>query len=181
MATTKQLPKGFAPRLAYAMNSFGISLQQLADESTLSIGTLESVLDGSKRLSVEDAETELIMRSAWSFFEDFMMAMVDEIGLVVEAPAAPDVPAPKPARPKLVPPPNMSFIPNTRRLDLTGVSFGKLTALRPDGDEAWVVRCDGCGLEKTASTSNLRSGKTKSCGSAKCSNRHRRRELVDAA
>lgn len=58
------------------------------------------------------------------------------------------------------------------RLNLTGVRFGRLVALRPDKSQikpsgsivtTWLCKCD-CGNELVVSTNNLRSGNTKSCG-----------------
>ena len=60
----------------------------------------------------------------------------------------------------------------SKRLDLSGQRFGRLIAIRPDQTHVkpsgkivttWVCRCD-CGNEIIVSTSNLRSGNTKSCG-----------------
>ncbi len=56
----------------------------------------------------------------------------------------------------------------TRRLDLTGQRFGKLTALEPvgqgpGGTYKWRCRCD-CGRECAAAVANLRNGHTRSCG-----------------
>ena len=54
-----------------------------------------------------------------------------------------------------------------KRLDLTGQRFGRLTVLRPEENIGtytfWVCRCD-CGQETVVRTSNLRGGRTKSCG-----------------
>lgn len=55
-----------------------------------------------------------------------------------------------------------------RALDLTGIRFARLVALRPSGSSraggvSWLCRCD-CGAEITCSGKNLRSGNTKSCG-----------------
>lgn len=54
-----------------------------------------------------------------------------------------------------------------KRLDLTGQRYGKLTVLRPAESIGtytfWVCRCD-CGQETVVRTSNLRGGRTKSCG-----------------
>lgn len=53
------------------------------------------------------------------------------------------------------------------KMDLTGQVFGKLTVLEPaediSGRTAWRCRCE-CGRETVALASNLRSGRTKSCG-----------------
>ena len=60
----------------------------------------------------------------------------------------------------------------SKRLDLSSQRFGRLVALRPDKTyvkhsgkivTTWTCRCD-CGNEVVVSTSNLRSGNTKSCG-----------------
>lgn len=62
-------------------------------------------------------------------------------------------------------------------MDLTGQTFGKLTVLREserrklsDGRMArmWLCRCEGCGKESSKAQDSLRSGMTKSCGSAGC-------------
>ena len=51
--------------------------------------------------------------------------------------------------------------------DLTGRRFGRLTVVALDRTEDhltyWRVRCD-CGVEFTASGTNLLRGKTRSCG-----------------
>jgi len=56
---------------------------------------------------------------------------------------------------------------STRKLDLTGQRFGKLTVVSPaenaNGRTAWLCRCD-CGREVAVKTYHLRSGHTKSCG-----------------
>lgn len=56
------------------------------------------------------------------------------------------------------------------RRDLTGMVFGKLTAISPthtkSGRPAWVCRCE-CGNETTVISYNLTSGKIKSCGKHK--------------
>lgn len=54
------------------------------------------------------------------------------------------------------------------KLDLSGSTFGRLTALRLaeswQGTNArWICQCE-CGQEIEVSTSRLRSGKTRSCG-----------------
>lgn len=51
--------------------------------------------------------------------------------------------------------------------DLTGLRFGKLTALERRGGDLWRCRCD-CGRETTVSVKALRGGGVKSCG---CSRR----------
>lgn len=50
----------------------------------------------------------------------------------------------------------------TPRLDLTGQTFGRLTALEPSGAK-WSCRCE-CGRTSVVSVGNLRSGHTQSCG-----------------
>ena len=56
---------------------------------------------------------------------------------------------------------------STKKLDLTGQRFGKLTVIRPAGNvggrTAWLCRCD-CGQEAAVKTHHLRCGHTKSCG-----------------
>ena len=56
---------------------------------------------------------------------------------------------------------------STKKVDLTGQRYGKLTVLRPaeniGAKTAWVCRCD-CGQETTVMTCNLRTGGTKTCG-----------------
>jgi len=58
---------------------------------------------------------------------------------------------------------------STKKLDLAGQRFGKLTVLAPADNigskTAWRCRCD-CGREIVARTCSLRSGRTKSCGCA---------------
>lgn len=53
------------------------------------------------------------------------------------------------------------------RLDLAGMKFGKLTALEPAANigqhTAWKCQCE-CGKEVVVRTSELRSGKARSCG-----------------
>lgn len=55
----------------------------------------------------------------------------------------------------------------SKRIDLTGQRFGKLTVLEPaeniGGRTTWRCRCD-CGKETVVPTGRLRSGETKSCG-----------------
>ena len=58
--------------------------------------------------------------------------------------------------------------PNSRVHDIRGQRFGRLVVTRYDGPDRhgrahWFVRCD-CGVESVASTCNLRSGNTRSCG-----------------
>ena len=55
-----------------------------------------------------------------------------------------------------------------KRIDLTGMVFGKLTAIEPvkkvkNGDMLWRCKCD-CGNESLVQSGNLKSGHTKSCG-----------------
>lgn len=53
-----------------------------------------------------------------------------------------------------------------QKIDLTGQSFGKLTALKlatHNGRSAWICRCQ-CGAEKPVAQSSLRSGASLSCG-----------------
>ena len=56
---------------------------------------------------------------------------------------------------------------STRKLDLTGQRYGKLTVLRPAENigtrTAWQCRCD-CGQELTVTTRDLRRGRRTSCG-----------------
>ncbi len=56
---------------------------------------------------------------------------------------------------------------STKKLNLTGQRFGKLTVIAPAeniGDKtAWRCRCD-CGRETVTTTSRLRAGHTRSCG-----------------
>ena len=56
---------------------------------------------------------------------------------------------------------------STRRLDLTGQTFGRLTVLGPaaniGGRTAWRCRCE-CGRETVVRTHHLRAGHTASCG-----------------
>ena len=56
---------------------------------------------------------------------------------------------------------------STRKLDLTGQRFGKLTVLGPAENigtrTAWQCRCD-CGQEIVVSTRDLRRGRRTSCG-----------------
>lgn len=64
-----------------------------------------------------------------------------------------------------IPKQDMRFGPKS--VDLTGMRFGKLTALRRVENKgkytAWMCRCD-CGKEKVVTTHDLRAGHTKSCG-----------------
>ena len=56
---------------------------------------------------------------------------------------------------------------STKKLDLTGQRYGKLTVLEPAPNigtkTAWLCRCD-CGQETVVRTYHLRSGHTVSCG-----------------
>ena len=56
---------------------------------------------------------------------------------------------------------------STRKLDLTGQRFGKLSVLGPAENigvqTAWRCRCD-CGRETVVTTKRLRAGRTVSCG-----------------
>lgn len=56
---------------------------------------------------------------------------------------------------------------STRKLDLTGQRFGKLSILGPAENigvqTAWKCRCD-CGRETVVTTKRLRAGRTVSCG-----------------
>ena len=65
-----------------------------------------------------------------------------------------------------------------RKLDLTGMRFGKLEVLGPAANigryTAWRCRCD-CGNEAVVRTSSLTAGKTKSCG---CLRGARRQDLT---
>ena len=64
-----------------------------------------------------------------------------------------------------------------KRVDLTGQQFGKLTVLekagKMNGKTHWYCECS-CGTWTMPTTSNLRSGSTKSCG---CHKRETTREL----
>ncbi len=53
-----------------------------------------------------------------------------------------------------------------RNIDITDKRFGKLTALRFDGDGKWLCRCD-CGRTTFVFTSNLTKGNSQSCGCAR--------------
>ena len=56
---------------------------------------------------------------------------------------------------------------STKKLDLTGQCFGKLTVVAPAANignrTAWLCQC-GCGQETVVKTEHLRSGRTRSCG-----------------
>ena len=47
--------------------------------------------------------------------------------------------------------------------NLIGKQFGKLTVIEYDGNSSWLCECE-CGNKTTVTTSNLKNGKTKSCG-----------------
>lgn len=62
-----------------------------------------------------------------------------------------------------------------RRIDLTGQTFGRLTAVgRAERSGLWRVRCS-CGKEKDVRGSNLTGGYTRSCG---CLQRERTRDVA---
>lgn len=52
---------------------------------------------------------------------------------------------------------------STKREDLTGKRFGSLIALEYVGNKKWLCKCE-CGLQKEFATSNLKLGKSSSCG-----------------
>ncbi len=56
---------------------------------------------------------------------------------------------------------------STKRVELAGQRFGRLTVLRPAENigarTAWLCRCD-CGREAVVTTGRLRAGRTVSCG-----------------
>lgn len=57
----------------------------------------------------------------------------------------------------------------TRKLDLVGHRYGKLTVMSPSDrldEKGWLCLCD-CGKHKITTTELLRSGRTKSCGCLK--------------
>lgn len=64
-----------------------------------------------------------------------------------------------------------------RRIDLTGMTFGRLTVINSlgvlNGVERWLCKCS-CGVEKSFRSGPLRYGATRSCG---CFNMERRREV----
>ncbi len=59
--------------------------------------------------------------------------------------------------------------------DMTGRRYGKLLVISRSGNiarsPAWLVRCD-CGTEKRVLASNMRAGKTRSCGCSAGATRH---------
>src|SRR4051812_41512091 len=61
----------------------------------------------------------------------------------------------------------MRILERMRARDLTGQTFGRLTALRLDGhigvDRAWLCRCE-CGVEKRIRAASLTRGNSTSCG-----------------
>jgi hypothetical protein len=65
-----------------------------------------------------------------------------------------------------------------RIIDIAGQRFGRLVAVRRVGSRGknplWECRCD-CGSTHQATSFNLRSGNTKSCG---CSKRRERKPTV---
>lgn len=70
----------------------------------------------------------------------------------------------------------------SRRLDLAGMRFGRLTALEPaediDGQTAWRCRCD-CGREAVVRTGYLTAGRVRHCPDPECScARKNRRNLT---
>lgn len=48
-------------------------------------------------------------------------------------------------------------------LDISGKTFGRLTAIKYSGNKKWLCKCS-CGKEKIVSGESLRTGRTKSCG-----------------
>lgn len=54
-----------------------------------------------------------------------------------------------------------------KKIDLTGVRFGRLTVIRKDNytnwHTYWVCQCD-CGNQVSVSSQSLRKGATRSCG-----------------
>lgn len=72
----------------------------------------------------------------------------------------------------------------TKRLDLTGQKFGRLTAIRRaavfNKSGAWFCECE-CGGTRTVNTGNLRSGGTNSCGCVKAESNLAKLELARAA
>lgn len=68
--------------------------------------------------------------------------------------------------------------PGTRRIDLTGVRFGRLVAQRPssktseNGGPYWHCHCD-CGERAIVQRNNLTSRRTRSCGCLEVENRRK--------
>lgn len=65
--------------------------------------------------------------------------------------------------------------------DLTGIRFGKLTAIKPNGKTKqnmvlWLCKCD-CGNEVTVRGTNLSQKRTKSCGCSRLEEIKKRREM----
>lgn len=60
-----------------------------------------------------------------------------------------------------------------RLININGQRFGRLIAIRHISKEQWECRCD-CGVLKVATSSNLRDGRTRSCG---CLKRERDKNL----
>ena len=58
---------------------------------------------------------------------------------------------------------HQSISSNPRVVDLTGESFGRWTAVRYVGHSQWWCHCE-CGTERAVNTSDLRAGKSVSCG-----------------
>lgn len=71
---------------------------------------------------------------------------------------------------------------STKKLDLTGKRYGKLTVLAPaqaiGNRTAWLCRCD-CGNQTVAKTCHLRNGHVISCGCAAAGGIGRRLHYVD--
>jgi hypothetical protein len=57
-----------------------------------------------------------------------------------------------------------------KQLDIRGQRFGRLVALRRSRSGYWVFSCD-CGGQKEIFTSDVRLGKTRSCGCLQQENR----------
>lgn len=66
----------------------------------------------------------------------------------------------------------------TKRIDITGHKYGRLTALSFADNRKWLCRCD-CGKEKTVSYDNLVAGRTKSCGCLADENRRGRFDNIE--
>jgi hypothetical protein len=62
---------------------------------------------------------------------------------------------------------HIAAMADRRRLDITGQTFGRLTAVRHVTGRQWLFRC-ACGTERVINAYNVRSGHTRSCG---CLNR----------